>query len=174
MQLIVHSLTPPVTEHVLVSERGQIISYSRGELLRALDVEGNIRIQLEDYEKIPEGELYAHFNLSKIEHRVCARYALPKILKSGFYNAETGETQPPVLSYENVYFGTCIDVRGGISYEEITPELFEHSMTHIKTIEELKCAMVERYTRSRIVMTREDILAVPVTWTLLRLEPRNA
>lgn len=168
-----HSLTPPVSPLLLVREGGRMVSYERLELYGRLHIGGIIRVEFEDYAQISDGEFYAHFNLSKTAHHPGTRYALPKILKNGFYDATTGENQPPLLSFEDIYFGTCIDVKNGISYDDVTPAMFKHSMRHVKTVEELKWEMIERYTKSRIAMTAEDILHTPISWTLLRLELRG-
>lgn len=163
------SFEPPI----LVKEGGEVLSCDRHELYARLHIAGIIRIQSQDYEQIfPEG-MYAHFNVARTRHVVGCRYALPRILTSGFFDEKTGEDRPPVLSFKNIYFGTCVDIAHEISYKQVTPEMFQYSMAHIKSIEQLKEAMVDRYSKSRTTLTVEDILALCVSWTLLKLEPRT-
>ena len=136
-----------------------------------LGVAGSIRIRESEYDDIdPYHGYFTHFNLEFSGHRIGKRYALPKILVSGYYKSDEDEL-PPLLSFEGIYFSTAIKVIEHVPYKALRLEYFAHSMRHIKNEEELRRAILKRYLVSMPGLSEERILSMGVSITTLLLEP---
>lgn len=160
-------------EKVLVWEDGKEVLADFKSLANRLNVYGIIRIRALEYKNIPQAGYFGHFNLEWTDHQVGKRYSLPRIMRHGSWSATTKEEVLPLLSFENAYKGECLAARQKISYEDVTEDLFEYSMTNIKDIESLKKIILERYSASLPNLTEEEILALGVSFTLLKFIPSD-
>ena len=156
------------TNNILVWEDGKESLQPRRDVLAAFAVDGIIRIQEADYDKIPDTTYFGHFNLETAGHLVGKTYILPKILRSGSYSPMTREERLPLLTFENVRKGICLECKERLSYEEVLPEFFAYSMTDVKDIPSLKRVIVERYKTSLPDLSEAEILSRGVAFTLLR------
>jgi hypothetical protein len=127
-----------------------------------------VRIPQEEYGGIPSDGFLAHFNLAHTTVEVGKQYTLPHILRHG-YLKEDGEEVPPELSFDDVYVGEVLEVRNNISYDALTAADFEHSMTHIQTVDALKLYIIARYSKSKPGLSEADILSRGVSRMLLQL-----
>lgn len=123
-----------------------------------------IRIQQEEYDEIPKSGLYAHFNLGVANHVPGETYFLARILKHGHDDVE------PVLSFENILTGKCVSVKLGVPIDSLSEADFEFSMSGIKDTASLKEIILSRYTKSRPHLSKEEILNMGVTITLLEIK----
>lgn len=149
---------------LLQNGKERIVSISA--IRQQYNIDGVIRIHENEYTNIHEDRL-AHFNLQICHHEVGKIYALPKIIKSGFYKPSTGEEQLPLLSFEDIYIGTCIQVQEEISYQDLTQTHFNYSMNHIDSVEALQEAIWKRYHQSLPELSRKSMMELGVSWTLL-------
>lgn len=75
----------------------------------------------------------------------------------------------PLLSFENICYGECIEVGNNIEYTSLHKDIFEYSMCTIKDIDSLKQEMFRRYHLSRPELSDDDIVSLGVAYTKLRL-----
>jgi len=130
-------------------------------------LDGVVRIPQAEYSGIPADYL-THFNLEKTDVVVGKRYALPRIIKHGFVEADGGEVLPE-LSFDDIYTGECVEVRNNVPYDELTPTDFDHSFAHIRNVDDLKRYIVERYHQSKPTLSQEEILSRGVSRMVLKL-----
>jgi hypothetical protein len=131
-------------------------------------LDGIIRIPEGEYTGFPQGGYFAHFNLERTNIELGKRYALPRILTHGSIDAQ-GREVLPVLSFQDIYRGECLEVRNNITYKALVAADFLDSFTHIKNIDELKYYILGRYEKSKPMLRREEILDLGVSRTFLRL-----
>ncbi len=68
----------------------------------AHNIDGIIRVPNELYASIDSSQSrYTHFNLEFSGHRIGHTYALPRVLRHGFFRSE-GDEEPPVLSFDDI------------------------------------------------------------------------
>lgn len=137
-------------------------------------LEGFIRISNDEYTGIPQGGWLAHFNLEQTTVKAGHTYALPRILKHGYLDPHASTEVLPILSYQNIYHGTCLEVRNRIPYEALTAKDFEYSLSHISNVLELQKYIVMRYSKSKPYLSREELLALGVSRILLKIVPASA
>lgn len=138
------------------------------EIFEKLGVESCIRIVNSEYQNInPSDQYFTHFNMEKGLHIPGKVYLLPRILRSG--RIESDKVIPPLLSFEKVYMMECIDAEDFVKYEELKHNVFEHSMINIKDIASLQDVILARYSQSRPLLTREDIISKGVGVTYLKV-----
>ncbi len=133
-------------------------------------VSGIVRIPAEEYASIdPRGGRFAHFNLEETDFETDKRYVFPKILRPGRRDQFGNVLQPPLLSFEDIYLGTCIDLEHHLPYDALTSAHFAHSMSSIKTVEALKSAMLRRYRETRPYLREREIFEKGVSFSLFDL-----
>lgn len=133
-------------------------------------IDGIIRIVGEEYLGIDTSLPYlTHFNLEFSGHRIGAIYALPKIMKRGYYRSLQDEV-PPTLSFRGALVGVCVGVREHTPYRALQEKDFRYSMSHIQTVEQLQEAIILRYFVSMPNLSKREILERGVAITTLRLE----
>ena len=131
-------------------------------------LDGVVRIPESEYSGIPTHGYLTHFNLEKTNVVVGKRYALPRIIKHGFVEADGREVLPE-LSFDNIYTGECVGVQNHLPYSTLTSVDFEHSFAHIQNADDLKRYIVERYSKSKPTLLPQDILALGVSRVLLKI-----
>ncbi len=133
-------------------------------------IDNSIRILNSEYAFIDTRlPFFTHFNMEFSGHIVGARMILPRILKQGHYRAP-GDEELPILSIKNIIVGTVISKREHVPYRSLHDEVFEYSMRHIKNIDQLKRAILKRYSVSMPDLSDDEILKRGVGITTLRLE----
>lgn len=131
-------------------------------------LDGVVRIPQAEYSGIPGSGYLAHFNLEKTDVVVGKRYALPRIIRHGFVEANGREVLPE-LSFDDIYVGECVEVQNHLPYSALTSADFEHSFVHIQNADDLKRYIVERYSKSKPTLFPQDILALGVSRVLLKI-----
>ena len=112
---------------------------------------------------------FTHFNLEMSGHSIGAKMILPRIVSQGHYRGPHDEVLP-ILSLKNILVGAVVSKREHLSYETLHDEIFEYSMKHIKNVDQLKRAMLRRYTVSMPDLSDAEILARGVASTTIQLE----
>lgn len=141
------------------------------QYLAAHGLDGVVRIPQDEYGGIPRDGYLAHFTLEITTVEAGKRYALPRILRHGYLHG--GVEVLPKLSFDDSYFGECLEVRNRISYDALVQKDFEHSLRHIQSAESLKHYILERYRASKPDLTPHDILSRGVARILFRLSSRG-
>lgn len=154
--------------HCLWLCNGKEIESPWEEILRRFGISGAIRIHEKDFRFFPNGNLLTHFNLQVSGHKPDYIYALPKIIRPGFFNGPENE-QLPLLDFSGCPIAKCRSVREYIPYDKIRPEDFEHSFLHIRNTDELKKEITWRYGKSMPGLTERDILSLGVSITDLEI-----
>ncbi len=132
-------------------------------------IDGIIRIHQKDYQNFPEPiGLFTHFNLEYSGHCLGKLYALPRIIKPGFFIDQKNE-QLPLLDFKNCYMAECIDVEEGVAYEKLDADVWQYSFSHIKDINALQQEILWRYKKSLPRISAEELLANGVGITYLRI-----
>lgn len=131
-----------------------------------------IRVHTAEYDQIPRGELYMHFNLAPAFHEAAVLYSLPRIIRRGLWKA--GEETPPELDHRDCLVARCVQFTPRIGYEELTSDRLAHSMFDLREVNALKERILERYQPCRPAMTPEAMLSLGVSATLLRFEMLSA
>ena len=157
----------------VVIESGQTSVISTGLLDAKLGIGGSIRIRKEEYDNIETYlPYYTHFNLEYAGNSIGARYALPRIMVQGYYRSDEDEL-PPLLSFEDILYGTCVRKKERVQYRDLTATDFAYSMRSIKTVDDLTRVIISRYKHSMPSLTKEEILSLGVSVTTLRLDTRG-
>ena len=141
---------------------------SLAEMQHRFGIDGIIRIQAKDYPFFPEQDLFTHFNLQISHHIPGYIYALPKIIRPGFF-IEPLNHKEPLLDFSQCKVGRCLSVREMVKYDKLVPEDFKDSFRHIRTIDELKKEMLWRYKQSMPALSDEKIFSLGVSITLLQI-----
>lgn len=130
-------------------------------------VDGVIRILNTEYDDIDVRlPVYTHFNLEYCGHHVGSIYGLPRILTQGYFKSIDDE-EPPILSFNTMLIGKCVQVKEHVSYSALTPMDFEHAMRSLRTVDAVQRAIVERYSVSMPLLSPEEIIARGVAVTTL-------
>ncbi len=133
-------------------------------------VDNAIRILDKEYAYIDTTlPLFTHFNMEYAGYHIGMRIILPRIIRQGHFR-HAGDEVLPVLSLKNIYVGVVVSKREHLSYENLHDEIFEYSMKHIKNIDQLKRAILRRYSVSMPDLTDAEILARGVASTTIQLE----
>lgn len=155
-------------ETLLIQEKGVIKKVSRKTFFEKHFVDKMLRLRQEEFENIREGVFYfTHFNLQYTDHFVGEVFALPLIVTPGYYNSKTEVL--PILCFEDCFVGKCVGVRNNIVYDDLCEEDFKFSVAHIKTVEQLKKAILNRYSQSMPELSTEKIISLGVAITTLKL-----
>ncbi len=110
-----------------------------------------------------------HFNMETSGNPLGARMILPRIIRQGHFR-HAGDEVLPVLSLKNIYVGVVVSKREHLSYDNLHDEIFEYSMKQIKNVDQLKRAILRRYTVSMPDLTDAEILARGVASATIQLE----
>ena len=128
-----------------------------------------IRLQSEDFDSIKKNTTFLnHFNLQSSGHEVGIAYLLTKILKRGYFKSKEDQVLPE-LDIKNSYVGVCVEVKNNLSYNDLTKEDFKFSFSHIKDVESLKKAIIDRYSSSMPNLSKEEILSLGISLTKLKI-----
>lgn len=127
---------------------------------------GSIRFHQDDFELLRNINNLTHFNLQISNHKPKAKYYLVKIVRSGFFDGQ--KEVPCLLDYSDAFVFECIECKEHVEYGQLTEEDFKFSLPHIKTVNELKQAIVKRYSVSLPHLSEDEILSAGVSVTTLR------
>lgn len=122
-------------------------------------VDALIRVREQDYaliDRLPEK--YVHFNLEFTLNERGKRYAILPIVRSGFRKQDNEEVLP-VLDPSRYRIGRCIAVLQQAPVEDVPAEQFQHSISTIRTIDELRQALVQRYAPMFPTLTTDKLLS---------------
>ena len=155
-------------DEFFIKSEDQIISLSLKEFLQKNEIDGIIRIRREDFiffETNPK--FLTHFNLQSTSHKKGKIYALPLIVKQGFFDGK--KEVSPILSFENNFIAECLEVKNNIRYKDLKQEDFKDSFPSIQNITQLKKVIVKRYSKSIPNLSQQKILSMGIAITKLKI-----
>jgi|GEM_PF-1145055 len=156
-----------------IDNYGTTVDINAKEFNAKHGIDGIIRIHNDVYETIDDTlTRFTHFNLEFSGHQIGKTYAMPRIVKFGYYRSDADEC-PPVLSFDNIYIVRCVSVSEHVPFVAIRDDSFRTSMSHIKDVDALKKEMLFRYAISLPNLTKKQILSMGVSITTLRFMRRN-
>jgi len=159
----------PTIKYLIQNKNQKIIEVNKKKFDSKNNIEGVIRIHEKDYPFIPSDTPYfTHFNLQNSRNIINEIYALPKIIKPGYFN-KNGKEVLPILSFENCYIGKCISIDEEINYNKITLDHFKYSLTNIQSVKELKKEIIFRYSISMPDLTEKEIITLGVAITNIKI-----
>lgn len=138
------------------------------------NIAGIIRFHISEFESIDnlQRDMLTHFNLQKADHEIGSKYALIEILEPGHFDSD-GE-KLPILNPYGVYIAECTSIEEEVAYSNLSSGIFENSLPHIKDIDSLKKAILERYQKSMPELSDAEILKLGIAITKLNiLEKRD-
>lgn len=156
-----------MSQTILVLIDGRETLLDMKDFFQSMKIDSHIRIHDSEYQDIDSSKIFfVHFNLGSTSHKVGCRYALARILRAGY--ERDGEVVLPLLSYDNIYFGECVEVGNNIDYLLLDSSIFEYSMVSIDNTSSLKDTILRRYRTSRPELSDAEILSKGVGYTKLR------
>lgn len=156
----------PTTKSLILDKKKKLILTEKS-FLSQMGADGTIRIENKQYKYLPKGKYLVHFNLEQCRHKVGYVYALPRIIEHGYFSKTRNKQELPLLSFENIIFGKCLKVREKLKYLDLKSKDFKYSFSNIKTVAQLKRSILTRYSKSMPDLTKEQILKLGVSYTLL-------
>jgi len=162
------------TNLVRVSIDGKDIDLSLKDFKKKFGAFGLIRITKNEFNYIENQEIkqLTHFNLQSSNHKIGEKYLLVKIIEHGSFDGKDKETLP-LLDLSNPQLFKCVECEENMSYENLNPEIFENSFPDIKNIQELKEAIIKRYSKSMPFLKKEELLELGISITKLERVERN-
>lgn len=159
------------THSLLLETSGEPELVSKQAFLEEHGLDGLIRIESGDFALLPASGRYAHFNLERANHEPGKRYGLIRLVRHGYYDANTDSETLPVLSTSGIRFASCIAYKERISYRALTEQDFLHALPSCKDPAALTASILRRYRQSLPGLKDEELLDRGVAFTLLDLEP---
>ncbi len=95
-------------------------------------------------------------------------YAVPTILKFGMRNADGSEVLP-LLSFKDVFFVKCLEVKNFVAYNKLTKKVFKNSLLNIQSSVALQKHILRKYLKSRPFLTKKEILEGGVAVAKLKI-----
>jgi hypothetical protein len=130
---------------------------------------GIIRISSKEFEYIENQDIkeLTHFNLQVSSHKKKELYLLVKIIEHGNLDNKTQKETLPLLDISNPQLFRCIECDENVTYKNLSDSIFENSFPNIKSIEQLRKEIVNRYSKSMQYLTSEEILELGLSITKL-------
>jgi hypothetical protein len=140
-------------------------------LCERLQVDGLIRLHRRDYELVEIlHEKYVHFNLEFTLNERGKRYAMLPILRSGYRTESDDAEVLPVLDPRRHRIGVCEAVMQRVPIEEVSSAHFAYSIETVMTIDELRTALIQRYTPLFPNLRPEQLLSRGCAITLISFQ----
>jgi len=128
----------------IVDDEGERV-VATGTVHLRLGVSGLIRLHADDYTLLGQaGRIFVHFNLERTTNRVGERYAMVPIWRAGFRDGNGGEVLP-IVDVRRFRTGTCTEVLQHVSLASVTTEQLALSLPGIRSTEQLRAALLQRY-----------------------------
>lgn len=158
------------TNLVRVLIDGKDTEISLKEFQKRFGAFGMIRIPKLEFEYLENNqpELLTHFNLQISSHKKGEKYLLVKILEHGHLDNKTKYETLPLLDLSNPKLYQCTECDENISYQNLSNDLFENSFPNIKSVQDLKNEIINRYSKSMSYLTNEEILELGISITKLK------
>jgi hypothetical protein len=154
-------------KNLFTKRKGKITKVSKEELFAKYQVDEIIKFRKGEFSLLKKHRILTHFNLQSTNHKKGNKYLLILIIKPGFFDGR--KEKPPIVSFKNAPVGICLDVRNNVPYEKLRARDFKHSFENIKTVGQLKKAILKRYCQSMPHLTPKEILSLGVGITKLRI-----
>jgi hypothetical protein len=168
--------TPPLPfsnkTHTSVRAEGREHIVLIEELLRRFGVDGLLRLHSSDFAELPaHHRMFVHFNLEVTTNEVGRRYAVVPIVKPG-RRLPDGRELLPIIDPSQRRVGTCVEVIQRVAIDQITVAQFSYSLPSIRTPQELREALLRRYSPMFPTLSGEEIVARGCAVTQIALDDR--
>jgi hypothetical protein len=141
------------------------------DLCDLFGVDALIRVHEQDYALIDQlPQKYVHFNLEFTLNEQGKRYAILPIVKPGFRKQDNEEVLP-VLDPTRYRIGRCDAILQHVPIENVPIEYFQYSISTIRTVDELKKALLQRYAPMFPSLTSDELLSRGCAITQIRFLP---
>jgi hypothetical protein len=134
-------------------------------------VDALIRVPDHDFALIDQlPEKYVHFNLEFTLNERGKRYAILPIVRAGFRKPDNEEVLP-VLDPRRCLVGGCNAVLQRVPVEDVSAEHSRYSVSTIRTVDELKKALLLRYAPMFPSHTAAELLSRGCAITQIQFFP---
>ena len=158
--------------NIPVLKNDKIINVNKKAFFTKLGVDSIIRLHPQDFFSVNKKRIFlTHFNLQNTDHSHGKKYALALIIKPGFFDGD--KQKLPVLSFDKIIIAECVNVRNNVPYNKLTSKDFNNSLKNIKSVSQLKKAIIRRYKHSMPYLSSKKILSLGVGITELRIKKIN-
>jgi hypothetical protein len=153
-----------------VLDGGEERIVSVASLCERYGVDALIRLGADDYQLLaPMRGRFVHFNLETTLNEAGKRYAILSIVRSGRRDENDVEILP-VIDPDRFRIGICEEVLQRVALREVEPHHLALSLPNIRTLEELKAALIERYAPLFPQLSPSEIAMRGCAITVLMLE----
>ncbi len=128
------------------------------DLRRHLRVDALIRLHSDEFALLTtDCRSFVHFNLEFTLNEVGRHYAIVPIVRAG-KRLPDGREVLPLIDPAPARRGICAEVIQSLPLDKVTPALFASSLPNIRTQEQLRAALLNRYERMFPHLSKEEIL----------------
>lgn len=160
------------TNMVRVLKNGNDVKITYRTFQKEYGAFGMIRITSNEFSYIENKEIkeLTHFNLQISSHKKKEKYLLVKIIEHGYLDNNTKIEKLPLLDISNPQLFECVECIENISYKQLEEikDIFKNSFPNIKSIEDLKKVIINRYSQSMSYLSKEEILELGISITKLK------
>jgi hypothetical protein len=144
--------------HAAVLESGKVKIATVRSLLDRFRVDILIRLHAAEFSMLSTiRQEFVHFNLETTLNQVGHRCAVVPIVTPG-HRTSDGREVLPVIDPARSRLGTCVKVLHRIPLGEISGDLFRHSLPTIRTADQLRAALLQRYAGMFPNMSENEIV----------------
>jgi hypothetical protein len=165
------SLPFSVKTHVgVLDENGNERIETVAELRSRFSVDSLIRLQRYDFDQLGKAgaeRFFVHFNLEETLNEVGKRYAVLPIRRPG-YRTDDGIEVLPIIDISRYRVGICDQVLQRIPLGMVSEEHFCYSLPTIRSIDQLRTALIDRYVRMFPHLSADELVARGCAITRLR------
>ena len=151
-----------VETHVgILDEHGHERIESVADLRARFGVDALIRLHRQDFDQLGQDgteRVFVHFNLEETLNQVGKRYAVLPILRPG-YRTEDGAEVLPIMDTSRHRVGVCDKVLQRVPLDDVTEECFRHSIPSIRTVQQLRIALIDRYAKLFPYLSADDLVS---------------
>jgi hypothetical protein len=156
--------------YIAVLEKASSLIVTVESVQRRFGVDMLIRLQAADFANLAAlTGVFVHFNLETTLNEVGHRCAILPIVTSG-RRLPDGQEVLPVVDMNQYRLGRCIEVTQRVPLSEISADLFAYSLPTVKSTEQLRATLIQRYTPMFPLLTQQDIEARGCAVTKLILD----
>jgi hypothetical protein len=154
----------------VLDENGHERIETVADLRARFGVDALIRLQKHDFDQLGQAgteQYFVHFNLEETLNQVGKRYAVLPIHRPG-YRTHEGTEALPIMDVSRHRIGFCETVLQRVPIEMVSDEYFRNSLPSIRSVAQLRSALVDRYARMFPQLSADDLLARGCAITRLR------
>jgi len=156
--------------HTAVLERGSARIVTVQSLLDRFRADILIRLHADEFSLLSvTGQEFVHFNLETTLNEVGHRCAVVPIVTPG-RRLSDGREVLPVIDPTQARLGTCVTVLQRVPLDKVSGDLFQHSLPTIRTVDQLRTALLRRYAQMFPHLNENEIVQRGCAVTKLYLD----